>query len=94
MAATLGDNAVRSGRYDGQRWQHGRHACFSPPPASKLTAHSLPANENAMMRPFVVLQLHPRIGAGERPHVPPSDQLPGPDTASFAGLDAYIALME
>ena len=47
-----------------------------------------------MMRPFVVLQLHPRIGAGERPHVPPSDQLPGPDTASFAGLDAYIALME
>ncbi|KAL4421962.1 hypothetical protein ABPG77_007904, partial [Micractinium sp. CCAP 211/92] len=31
---------------------------------------------------------------GHRLAIPPRDQLPGPDTASFAGLDAYIALMQ
>ena len=41
-----------------------------------------------------LLQLYPRIEAGERPPVPPRDQLPGPDTAGFAGLDAYTALMK
>ncbi|KAL4441802.1 hypothetical protein ABPG77_003718 [Micractinium sp. CCAP 211/92] len=30
---------------------------------------------------------------GERPQVPPYEALPGPDTASFAGLDAYVQLM-
>ena len=31
---------------------------------------------------------------GNRPQLPPRDELPGPDTAAFAGLDAYIALMQ
>lgn len=31
---------------------------------------------------------------GHRLPIPPRDQLPGPDTARFAGLDAYIALMQ
>ncbi|KAI7845286.1 hypothetical protein COHA_001129 [Chlorella ohadii] len=30
---------------------------------------------------------------GERPEVPPREQLPGPDTDIFAGLDNYVALM-
>ena len=30
---------------------------------------------------------------GQRLEVPPRDKLPGPDTASFAGLDDYITLM-
>ena len=30
---------------------------------------------------------------GLRPHVPSRASLPGPDTATFAGLDAYIQLM-
>lgn len=31
---------------------------------------------------------------GERPVVPPREQLPGVDTPQFAGLDAYLELME
>ena len=32
--------------------------------------------------------------AGGRPEVPPREALPGPDTAAFAGLDEYVALMQ
>lgn len=31
---------------------------------------------------------------GGRPVVPPLDELPGPDTAQFAGMEAYIELMQ
>lgn len=34
------------------------------------------------------------IAQGGRLEVPAREALPGPDTASFAGLDAYIALMQ
>lgn len=30
---------------------------------------------------------------GERLPIPPREALPGPDTAAFAGLDAYCALL-
>ncbi|PRW51177.1 Serine threonine- kinase CTR1 [Chlorella sorokiniana] len=33
------------------------------------------------------------IRQGGRPDVPPRNQLPGPDTAGWAGLDAYLQLM-
>ncbi|KAI7844166.1 hypothetical protein COHA_002301 [Chlorella ohadii] len=33
------------------------------------------------------------IRRGGRPEVPPREQLPGPDTAGWAGLDAYVQLM-
>ena len=38
-------------------------------------------------------QLVGKLMDGVRLEVPPRDQLPGPDTRSFAGLDDYIALM-
>ena len=31
--------------------------------------------------------------SGGRPDVPPREALPGPDTAGWAGLDAYLQLM-
>ena len=31
---------------------------------------------------------------GERPTIPDAAALPGPDCASFAGLDAYCAIMQ
>ena len=34
------------------------------------------------------------VGAGERPRIPPRGELPGPDTAAFGGLDAYVALLQ
>lgn len=44
------------------------------------------------MTPFPA-QVVGKVMRGERPEVPPRDQLPGPDTRTFAGLDDYIALM-
>ena len=38
-------------------------------------------------------QLASRVMAGERLEVPPREALPGPDTAGWAGLDAYVQLM-
>ena len=38
-------------------------------------------------------QLVSHVMAGGRPEVPPRQALPGPDTASFAGLDDYVLLM-
>lgn len=38
-------------------------------------------------------QLHHRLKNGMQLQVPPRDELPGADTASFAGLDDYITLM-
>ena len=39
----------------------------------------------------------PQVGAtvrqGGRPEVPAREALPGPDSASWAGLDTYVALM-
>ncbi|KAL4433813.1 hypothetical protein ABPG75_000254 [Micractinium tetrahymenae] len=42
------------------------------------------------MAPFKIMQA---VLAGQRPVVPPLDALPGPDGASFAGLDSYMQLM-
>ena len=39
-------------------------------------------------------QLVNHVLAGGRLEVPPREALPGPDTAAFAGLDAYISLMQ
>jgi serine/threonine protein kinase len=39
-------------------------------------------------------QLAAGVISGKRPAVPPREALPGPDTAQFGGLDAYIALMQ
>ena len=39
-------------------------------------------------------QLASRVMAGERLEVPPREALPGPDTAGWAGLDGYVALMQ
>lgn len=39
------------------------------------------------------LQVAAKLLSGERPEVPPLDQLPGTDTRTFAGLEGYIALM-
>ncbi|PRW57024.1 Serine threonine- kinase CTR1 [Chlorella sorokiniana] len=44
----------------------------------------------ADMSPFKV---GATIRRGGRPEVPPKEQLPGPDTAGWAGLDAYVQLM-
>ena len=38
-------------------------------------------------------QVYHAVLHGERPAVPPREELPGPDTATFAGLDAYCQLM-
>ena len=39
------------------------------------------------VRRWVVLE-------GLRPEVPPRAELPGPDTATYAGLDAFVQLMQ
>lgn len=39
------------------------------------------------------LQLVGRLMAGAELPIPPRGQLPGPDTAGFQGLDAYVALV-
>ncbi|KAI7835872.1 hypothetical protein COHA_010220 [Chlorella ohadii] len=39
-------------------------------------------------------QLAAGVIGGKRPELPPREELPGPDTAQFGGLDAYIALMQ
>lgn len=39
-------------------------------------------------------QLVSHVLAGGRPEVLPREALPGPDTAAFAGLDEYVALMQ
>ena len=58
-------------------------ACM--PPCDSKSAYFCPL--------YCLLQLYPRIEFGERPPVPPKDQLPGQDTSGVAGLDAYTALM-
>ena len=40
-----------------------------------------------------LVQVGATIRRGGRPDVPPSSELPGPDAASWAGLDAYLQLM-
>ena len=42
---------------------------------------------------FFCLQVGATIRQGGRPEVPPREALPGPDTAAWAGLDAYVQLM-
>ena len=42
---------------------------------------------------FSCLQVGATIRQGGRPEVPPREALPGPDTASWVGLDAYVQLM-
>ncbi|KAI7842020.1 hypothetical protein COHA_004221 [Chlorella ohadii] len=44
----------------------------------------------AHMSPF---KIGATVRQGGRPEVPPREALPGPDTASWAGLDAYVQLM-
>ena len=48
--------------------------------------------------PFPPPHLRPQIVSGltrgQRPPIPQRDALPGPDSTSFAGLDAYCALMQ
>ncbi len=39
------------------------------------------------------LQIGAKIVAGERPVIPPREELPGPDSATFAGLEAYCQLV-
>jgi hypothetical protein len=39
-------------------------------------------------------QLVGKLSAGERLEIPPHAALPGPDTHLFAGLDAYIGLLQ
>ncbi len=34
------------------------------------------------------------VADGGRLEIPPQDQLPGRDTATFQGLDAYVALIQ
>lgn len=38
-------------------------------------------------------QIVGKVMSGERLEVPPREQLPGPDTDIFAGLDDYVTLM-
>ncbi|KAL4450218.1 hypothetical protein ABPG77_010887 [Micractinium sp. CCAP 211/92] len=38
-------------------------------------------------------QIGAKIVAGERPVIPPREELPGPDSATFAGLEAYCQLV-
>lgn len=40
------------------------------------------------------MQIGAKVVAGERLALPPREELPGPDTASFAGLEAYCALIQ
>ena len=40
------------------------------------------------------MQIMYAVLQGERPAIPPRHELPGPDTLSFSGLEAYIALMK
>lgn len=49
--------------------------------------------ENSMCIP-PCMQIMYAVLQGERPAIPPRHELPGPDTLSFSGLDAYIALMK
>ncbi len=65
-------------------------ATVAPPPllpALQLLTWQLPWGG---MAPFKIMQA---VLAGERPAVPPLEDLPGPDTADFAGLDSYMELM-
>jgi hypothetical protein len=45
------------------------------------------------MLPILLMQIARQIRIGERPPVPPLEELPGPAAASVPGLNAYIALM-
>ena len=47
-------------------------------------------HSNVCCRP---LQVGATIRQGGRPDVPIREALPGPDTAGWAGLDAYVQLM-
>lgn len=53
---------------------------FLPPPSPLQT-------------PLCPLQIALLVLQGDRPEVPPREALPGPDTAAFVGMDAYVQLM-
>ncbi|KAI7840643.1 hypothetical protein COHA_005664 [Chlorella ohadii] len=56
----------------------------------ELLTWRLPWTFAVDMSPFKV---GATIMAGGRPEVPPREALPGPDTATWSGLDAYLQLM-
>ena len=39
------------------------------------------------------MQISAKVSAGERLPIPPREELPGPDTGKFEGLDAYCQLI-
>lgn len=43
--------------------------------------------------PLLLSQIGHAVLHSGRPEVPPPNELPGPDTAAFTGLDAYCDLM-
>lgn len=82
-------------RHQPQAWLDrvacGQHSCATPrcllPCCAQLLTWQLPWGG---MAPFKIMQA---VLSGERPVVPPLDALPGPDNASFAGMDSYMQLM-
>ncbi len=70
-------------------------------PAPPHSYCNKPIREFVGLKTVLLLRLHTPgtlqiallVLQGERPQVPPYEALPGPDTASFAGLDAYVQLM-
>ncbi len=50
------------------------------------TLHLSPAHPPCQMRLSAL--------SARRPDIPPREELPGADTAAFAGLDAYVGLMQ
>lgn len=62
--------------------------CHSVQPYKHRLRHSRASG----LRPLFV-QIVQLVAAGGRPEVPPRRALPGPDSAGFAGLDAYCQLM-
>ena len=74
-----------------------RRQCTLPPCMPLLhvllAAHGQP-DRDAMLHPLAhPMQVAATIRRGGRPDVPPRAALPGPDTAGWAGLEAYVQLM-
>lgn len=88
MAAALGGARCLPGAGGWVAGGRDMRAAASQPPAVNCADAADPAP--ALRCPSQIRRL---VLEGARPTVPPTADLPGHDTASFARLDAYIQLM-
>ena len=69
-------------------------ACANSLLGMQLRFYFQPCSPTQSTLPRLRPQIGAKVVAGERLELPPREALPGPDTAAFAGLDAYCALIQ